>query len=96
MLKYKIRLAIVLTSLLSISISYAKQQAMPFPDTEFTTVDTCKSCHGQDGLGVPNFTPMLAGLSEEYLEQQIKLYQTGRRANLMMTPMSQKVEDPKL
>ena len=39
---------------------------------------------------------MLAGLTEEYLEQKIKLYQTGMRTNLMMTPMSQKVDDPKL
>ncbi|MEH6452330.1 MAG: c-type cytochrome [Psychromonas sp.] len=60
------------------------------------TIQTCTSCHGADGLGVANFTPALAGLSEAYLTSQIELYMTGRRVNSMMTPMSSLLKDPKL
>lgn len=95
MSNYKLKIIGLLASLLSMN-STLIAKTIPFPETQFATIETCKSCHGEDGLGVPNFTPMLVGLTEEYLEQQIKLYQTGMRTNLMMTPMSQKVDNPKL
>lgn len=76
----------------SSSISLAAPFDIAF-DANLTTLQTCQSCHGVDGLGVANFTPMLAGLDETYLEQQIQLYRTGRRVNIMMTPMSEKVAD---
>lgn len=60
------------------------------------TIQTCSSCHGGNGLGVANFTPALAGLSEAYLESQIALYMTGRRVNSMMTPMSALLKEPKV
>jgi cytochrome c553 len=63
--------------------------------SSLTTLQTCQSCHGLKGEGVKNFTPMLAGLDEKYLDQQINLFRTGRRVNLMMTPMAELLADPK-
>ncbi|MCG9695583.1 c-type cytochrome [Shewanella sp. Isolate11] len=48
----------------------------------------CGSCHGPTGQGVEPLGPRLAGLSAEYISQQIKLFQTGKRQNATMAPMS--------
>ncbi|WP_434086726.1 c-type cytochrome [Shewanella mesophila] len=48
----------------------------------------CGSCHGPTGQGVEPLGPRLAGLSAEYISQQIKLFQTGLRQNTTMAPMS--------
>ena len=48
----------------------------------------CASCHGPTGQGVEPLGPRLAGLSVEYIAQQIKLFQTGLRQNATMAPMS--------
>src|SRR5580692_4524315 len=37
----------------------------------------CALCHGRTGLGVGDFSPRLAGQSESYMENQLRLWATG-------------------
>ena len=46
-----------------------------------TGVPACAGCHGPDGSGIPAQYPRLAGQYSEYIEAQLKLFQTGARAN---------------
>ncbi|MSP98266.1 MAG: cytochrome c4 [Betaproteobacteria bacterium] len=46
-----------------------------------TGVPACAGCHGPDGLGIPAQYPRIAGQYAEYIEAQLKLFQTDKRAN---------------
>lgn len=46
-----------------------------------TGVAACAGCHGPDGSGIPAQYPRLAGQFSEYIEAQLKAFQTGQRAN---------------
>ena len=46
-----------------------------------TGVPACAGCHGPDGLGIPAQYPRIAGQYAEYIEAQLKLFQSGQRAN---------------
>jgi cytochrome c553 len=46
-----------------------------------TGVPACAGCHGPDGSGIPAMYPRIAGQYAEYIEAQLKLFQTGQRAN---------------
>jgi cytochrome c553 len=46
-----------------------------------TGVPACSGCHGPDGSGIPAQYPRLAGQYAEYIEAQLKQFQTGQRAN---------------
>ena len=50
---------------------------------------TCAACHGPDGNGVEAIPtqPRLAGQSAEYLEKQLRDYQSGQRESAIMAPM---------
>ena len=63
-------------------------EAMPMP----ASAQLCAGCHGQQGQGVDPIGPRLAGLSAEYIQQQIMLFQTGQRQNLTMGPMAMTVQ----
>lgn len=45
---------------------------------------TCVACHGQDGLGMADEFPVLAGQWASYLEQALKQYKSGARKNAIM------------
>lgn len=66
----------------SIGTAMAAQPAMP-PQAAL-----CGSCHGPQGQGVEPLGPRLAGLSSQYIQQQIKLFQAGTRQNATMMPMA--------
>lgn len=44
-------------------------------------VAACAGCHGPDGAGIPSQYPRIAGQYAEYIEQQLKLFKAGTRAN---------------
>ena len=46
-----------------------------------TSVPACAGCHGPDGLGIPAQYPRVAGQYSEYIEAQLKSFQSGQRAN---------------
>lgn len=47
----------------------------------------CQQCHGQTGVAEAQQWPTLAGQHESYLEQSLKQYQTGQRADALMGQM---------
>jgi cytochrome c553 len=47
----------------------------------------CLQCHGEAGVATAMQWPNLAGQHESYLEQALKQYQTGQRADLLMAPI---------
>jgi len=46
-----------------------------------TGVPACAGCHGPDGSGIPAQYPRIAGQYSEYIEAQLKSFQSGLRAN---------------
>lgn len=46
-----------------------------------TGVPACSGCHGPDGSGMPSQYPSVAGQYAEYIEQQLKSFKSGERAN---------------
>ncbi len=64
------------------------------PDTmlpvspQFSIVQKCNRCHGENGRSTEPGTPSLAGQSEAYLVLAIKEYQDGTRKNNFMNAMS--------
>ncbi len=49
----------------------------------------CQGCHGVDGNSVNPLCPNLSGQNRLYLEKQIQDFQSGRRADSIMTGISQ-------
>lgn len=45
-------------------------------------IAACMGCHGPSGNGIPNNYPKVAGLSSQYLEQQLQAYKSGERVGL--------------
>jgi len=54
----------------------------------------CVSCHGMNGLGNPNLAPMIAGMDENYLVEQINNFKNGQRKNPLMTSMAMTLPTP--
>lgn len=52
----------------------------------------CASCHGAHGEGMAK-NPKLAGLTAEYIETQLKAYQSGTRQHMMMTGIAKKLSE---
>ncbi|GAB1576963.1 c-type cytochrome [Bordetella petrii] len=44
-------------------------------------VPACAACHSADGAGLPSQYPRLAGQHPGYIEEQLKLFRSGDRAN---------------
>lgn len=47
--------------------------------------DHCAACHGQDGLGLTDRFPRLAGQNRQYLTKQLQDFASGRRVSSIMT-----------
>ena len=62
------------------------QQAIP------AAAQLCTSCHGVQGQGMGITGPRLAGLSAEYINNQLKLFHTGNRQNPTMLAMAATVQ----
>jgi len=60
------------------------------------SVAACSSCHGPNGAGIPAQYPRLSGQHAEYLEEQLKAFRSGERANdpgSMMRGVAEKLSD---
>lgn len=68
-------------------LSTASYAATPPPQAAL-----CSSCHGAEGQGVEPIGPRLAGLPSNYIVEQIKLFQTGKRQNATMQPMAMTIQ----
>ncbi|WP_228768571.1 c-type cytochrome [Shewanella sp. TC10] len=61
-------------------------QTVPAP------AQVCLSCHGVHGEGLGVAGPRLAGLSSEYIAEQVSHFQTGKRQNPTMMAMAMTVQ----
>lgn len=72
-MKRSVKLEILGLSLLLGSIGTAHASLDSF-------VDTCNSCHGNQGISTQNDIPTIAGLAESNLAEQMRTYLDGRPA----------------
>jgi cytochrome c553 len=57
-------------------------------------VPACAACHSANGAGIPAQYPRLAGQFSSYLEEQLKLFRAGHRANSeMMVQIAYRMSD---
>jgi cytochrome c553 len=54
---------------------------------------TCIACHGQNGMGIIDLYPNLAGQKRPYLVAQLRAFRDGSRKNPIMTPMAVHLSD---
>lgn len=48
----------------------------------------CAACHSTDGNSLSDAFPKIAGQHAQYIEKQLKDYQSGARQNALMAPMA--------
>jgi cytochrome c553 len=53
----------------------------------------CQQCHGENGVAATTQWPHLAGQHESYLEQSLRAYKTGARADVLMGPLVAPLDD---
>lgn len=59
-----------------------------------TSAVSCGSCHGPQGQGLAELGPRLAGLSSDYIVQQVLLFHAGKRQKPTMKAMSMTIQGP--
>lgn len=79
-------LALILTALL---LKTVMAQVAGDPDAGREKARACAGCHGMDGKGrVP-----LAGKTADYLEEQLRAYQSGARHEETMNAIAKQLDD---
>lgn len=65
---------------------------------EAAGVPACMGCHGPDGTGQAPMFPRLAGQHPEYIESQLKSFQSGARSNdnAMMRDIATKLSEQQI
>lgn len=58
------------------------------PPAPIEAVETCLSCHGENGIVIGEDVPNLAGETVMYLDTQLKAFRTGKRPSDVMGPMA--------
>ncbi len=53
----------------------------------------CQSCHGINGNSLVPSQPIIASQYTEYLQEQLRAYRSGDRANAIMSPFAQNLSD---
>ncbi len=56
-------------------------------------VPACAGCHSPNGAGLPAEFPRLAGQFPSYIEEQLKLFRSGYRNNVMMQEIADRMND---
>ncbi len=71
--------------------------SLPASSAPPAEVTSCLACHGAqgEGMAVAGY-PRLAGLSAEYIAEQLNAYIEGRRVNAVMRPMAMPLTPPQI
>ena len=56
-------------------------------------VPACAACHSANGAGLPGQYPRLSGQFPMYIEEQLKLFRSGDRANDVMHAIADRMSD---
>ncbi len=54
---------------------------------------TCKACHGAQGISAVSSIPSLAGQKDNFLQWQLVFFRSGRRVNEIMGPLAAGLTD---
>lgn len=71
-------------------------QAQSSPRTGQQLTAQCATCHGLQGLSTLPNAPHLAGQPTQYLEEQLRLYRSGKRHNEIMNLMAKPLTDQQI
>ncbi|MFC3632032.1 c-type cytochrome [Paracoccus angustae] len=59
-------------------------------------IQTCRVCHGVDGVGTNPMIPNIGGQSAEYLSKQLQDFRAGRREDPQMSIIAQNLTDEEI
>nr|WP_111300877.1 cytochrome c [Paracoccus saliphilus] len=62
-------------------------------DTALALTQTCRVCHGLDGVGTNPMIPNIGGQSPEYLSKQLQDFRAGRREDPQMSIIARDLSD---
>ena len=81
-----------------LSLAGAPTGASSLPQTQDATnaAAECARCHGADGMGRDGAFPKLAGLSAEYIADQLKLFRDGTRPSGFMRTAAANLTDAQI
>ena len=71
-------------------------QAAGNPKAGQAIASQCAACHGPKGMATLPSAPNLAGQSLQYLDEQLKLYRSGKRQNETMVLMAKPLTDQQI
>ncbi len=66
------------------------------PPAPATIADSCVGCHGANGGGLTEDFPNLAGLSNSYLEKQLRDFRSGERSDALMNGFAKNLKDAEI
>jgi cytochrome c553 len=93
MMKASFYVLSVLAGITMVNVMIAKAAETSSPQQVIpAAAQLCTSCHGVQGQGIDIIGPRLAGLSAEYITNQLKLFHTGKRQNPIMLAMAATVQ----
>lgn len=82
-------------TLLSLLLATSSQAADNASSVQMLT-SQCAACHGVKGLSTLPHAPNLAGQPVQYLDEQLKLYRSGKRQNETMNLMAKPLNDQQI
>ena len=89
--------AAVLAAMASLYIGPAAAQtadpALGAQQTGADVTQTCRVCHGADGVGTNPMIPNIGGQSPEYLSKALQDYRAGRREDPQMSIIASDLSD---
>ena len=89
-----VRTASLLLLIVSLQMIAANRLAAAEAGTRAANTALCESCHGAKGEGDPEAgVPVLAGQSVDYLEKQLRDYESGTRDNPIMRNFAKGLSD---
>ncbi|WP_300709088.1 cytochrome c [Limnohabitans sp.] len=79
-----------------LAVGTSAAQAAGNPKAGQAIASQCAACHGVKGLATLPSAPNLAGQSLQYLDEQLKLYRSGKRQNETMVLMAKPLTDQQI
>lgn len=58
--------------------------------------ETCVACHGEAGISSNSVWPNIGGQKREYLVLQLKAFKTGKRTDVLMSPIAKMLSDSEI
>jgi cytochrome c553 len=66
------------------------------PDTGKHKSELCQGCHGENGIGLDDMVPNLAGQYAYYIAKELRNFQKGERNHQIMSDLAKTINDAEL